>query len=626
VLNRRDAFKIGAWGAAAALAPAGAGSKPAAAAAPTPFVVTPFQAALPIPPVLRPFALNPGPGSVYHGIAPEFSPSHRDHDPDWNANPLTTYKIVAEQRVARIIPGVDTPVFTYRDANMPAGNGTVPAPTVLARFNHPVVVRQRNDLVAAKTYVHHDVELSTHLHGGHSPAHADGHPAFYVLPGRERDYYYPNIVPKHVVGGVRQFELTDIPSTMWYHDHAMDITGFTVSRGLAGFYLMLDQLEEGLMRNNVLPLSQHLTPNNAPQFDIPLAIIDQRFNADGTLQYDFLDHDGRIGDVFTVNGAAQPFFRVQRRKYRFRVLNASNARYYQLRLSGGREFLQISKDSWLLPHAIAARELLMCSGERADIIVDFRDAPSVVYLENIMQQINGRKPEGRDPSRPTPLVKFIVEGQPVANDVTIAAGTALRPHDPIRPEDVAVTRVFDFSRGNGAWQINGRFFNPRRADAVPVIDPNGIRAERWIFKNNSGGWWHPIHMHLEHFEVQKINGKPPPPAQRFKSDIVNLVGNGVAEVFVHVRTFTGPFVFHCHIVEHEDMRMMGTNDPRPAGEPSPLDGVTEIDPAVSGVPKTCEELEHVLYFDAAGDVGKLEGRGVGVPCDDFRPAGPLSSG
>ncbi len=624
MLDRRAIIKAGLIGGTGALVATRRGIlAPDTASAqttlpPTPFQITPFQTPLPLPPVLRPYDLNPGPGHVYHGIAPEFSPSHPAHAPDWNDAALKTYKLVAEQRIAQIIPGVDTPVFSYRDANDPEGQGTVPGPTIIGRFNEPIVVRHLNRLTRDLTYVHHDIEASIHHHGGHNPAHADGHPAFYTLPGQERDYYYPNIVPKRLLNGVLDFDRCSIPSTMWYHDHSMDITGFTVSRGLAGFYLSLDDLEQGLIDSNVLPDVTLLETDPDGCCDIPLMLADQRFNADGTLHYDFLNHDGRLGDVFTVNGTVQPTFRVQRRKYRLRFCNGSNARYYQLRVSTRRSFLQIGKDSWMFPVAIVARDVTICPGERADIIVDFRDAPDEVYLENIMQQINGRKPEGPNPNRPTPLVKFIVEGGAVYNDLTIDAGTSLRPHDPITAADIVNTRVFVFGRGNGAWQVNERFFNPRRADAVPQPDADGQTAERWILKNDGGGWFHPIHIHLEHMEVQKINGRVPPLPQRFKSDIVNLADNATAEIFIRFRTFTGPFVFHCHIVEHEDMRMMAQQDPRKAGDPCPLDGVRDIDPAVSGVPLTCEELEPTLFFEAAGDVNRLEGRGVGVPCDDFR--------
>ena len=621
--NRRAILKAGLVGGAGALVARRAGLlTPESASAqttlpPTPFQITPFQTPLPLPPVLQPYALDPGPGQVYHGIAPEFGRYHPTHAPDWNDAALKTYKLVAEQRIAQIIPGVDTPVFTYRDANAPEGQGTVPGPTIIGRFNEPIVVRHLNRLSRELTYVHHDIEASIHHHGGHNPAHADGHPAFYTLPNRERDYYYPNVVPKRRVNGVLDFDRCTVPSTMWYHDHSMDITGFTVSRGLAGFYLSLDDLEQNLIYDNVLPDVMRLESDPDGCVDIPMIFADQRFNADGTLHYDFLNHDGRLGDVFTVNGTVQPTFRVQRRKYRLRFCNGSNARYYQLRLSTGRNFLQIGKDSWMFPLAIVARDVTICPGERAHIIVDFRDAPDEVYLENIMQQINGRKPEGPDPNRPMPMVKFLVEGAAVYNDLTIEAGTPLRPHDPITAADIVTTRVFKFGRGNGAWQVNERFFNPRRADAVPQPDDDGQTAERWILKNEGGGWFHPIHIHLEHMEVQKINGRVPPPPQRFKSDIVNLEDNATAEIFMRFRTFTGPFVFHCHIVEHEDMRMMAQQDPRKAGDPCPLDGVSEIDPAVSGVPLTCEELEPTLFFEAAGDVGRLEGRGVGVPCDDF---------
>ena len=627
ITRRRSFIKAGVIGGAGALAATRPGllaPNPASAQTtlpPTPFPISPFKATLPLSPVLRTYELNPGPGHVYHGIAPEFSPSHPAHGADWNDGALKTYKLVAEQRIAQIIPGVDTPVFTYRDANAPEGQGTVPGPTIIADFNVPIVVRLLNRLSRDHTYVHHDIEASIHHHGGHNPAHADGHPAFYALPNRERDYYYPNIVPKRRVNGVLDFDHCTSPSTMWYHDHSMDITGFTVSRGLAGYYLSLDDIEKGLIYDNVLPDVRRLASDPDDCYDIPLMFTDQRFNADGTLHYDFLNHDGRLGDVFTVNGAVQPTFRVQRRKYRLRFCNGSNARYYQLRLSTRRSFLQIGKDSWIFHFPIVARDVVICPGERADIIVDFRDAPDEMYLENIMQQTSGRKPDGPDPTRPTALIKFVVEGGAVHNDLTIDAETELRRHDAITAADIVTTRVFEFGRGNGAWQINDRFYNPRRADAVPQPDDHGQTAERWILRNDGGGWFHPVHIHLEHMEVQKINGRVPPPAQRCKSDIVNLPDNATAEIFMRFRTFTGPFVFHCHIIEHEDMRMMAQQDPRKAGDPCPLDGETEIDPAVSGVPLTCEELEPTLFFEAAGDVERLEGRGVGVPCDDYEKSG-----
>ena len=115
-----------------------------------------------------------------------------------------------------------------------------------------------------------------------------------------------------------------------------------------------------------------------------------------------------------------------------------------------------------------------------------------------------------------------------------------------------------------------------------------------------------------------MDGKPPPFERSFNSDLVNLQGGVEAEVFTKFRTFTGPFAFHCHAIEHEDMRMMGTYDPQPGGV-TLLDGVTRIDSDISGVVPTCQQLEddRRIFFDVDGDVERLEGRGVGFPCEDF---------
>ncbi|MFN9970714.1 MAG: multicopper oxidase domain-containing protein, partial [Phycisphaerae bacterium] len=158
-----------------------------------------------------------------------------------------------------------------------------------------------------------------------------------------------------------------------------------------------------------------------------------------------------------------------------------------------------------------------------------------------------------------------MEGDRATDSATVAPGTPLRPHEPIRPTQIVRTRVFEFTRRNGAWQINRRFFNPDIASATPTLGT----AERWILRNNGGGWWHPVHIHLESHQIRRLNGRLPGPEDRFKSDTVILDGNGEAEIFMNFRTFRGPFVFHCHNLEHEDMRMMLTFDPRVTDTRSP---------------------------------------------------------
>jgi len=486
---------------------------------PTPIPIQPFQAVLPVPPVLQPLSSRTGqppfvPGSAFHGIAPEFADVAK-----YTQFPLKYYTVEMKPGLHEFIPGVKTPVWAY--------NGIVPGPTIKARIGEPIVVRFRNRLT---------VETSVHLHGGHNPSSSDGNPIYFVDPGKDRDYFYPNTVPLHQ----GKPDYSESISTTWYHDHAMDVSGPNVYFGLSGLYLSTDHIEDALIGSNVLP-----------RMDVPLVLSDRRFNANGTLYYDMLDHDGAIGDIFLVNGKVQPRFQVQRRKYRFRILNGSNARYYDLRFSDGREFLQVGNDSWLLPYAMPRESMMLSPAKRADIIVDFSNAPSVLYLNNWMAQSNGRKPDGTA-SQPTPLMRFDVVGNPVRNDAKVVKGTLLRPHTPILASEIQATRVFEFGRSNGSWVVNNQLYDPNRIDATPKLNT----AERWIFNNGSGGWWHPIHVHLESHQVQSINGQAPPLWESFKSDTVNLANGTSAEVFMKFRTFKGPFVFHCHNVEHEDMRMM----------------------------------------------------------------------
>jgi FtsP/CotA-like multicopper oxidase with cupredoxin domain len=305
-------------------------------------------------------------------------------------------------------------------------------------------------------------------------------------------------------------------------------------------FICTDRFEENLISSGVLPT-----------LDVPLVLCDRRFNADGTLYYDMLDHNGAIGDVFLVNGRVQPKFQVQRRKYRFRLLNGSSARYYDLRFSDGRPFLQIGNDAWLLPFAMQRDNMTLCPAKRADIIVDFTNAPSELYLNNWMAHDDGRGPAGTL-ATPIPLLKFEVVGARPKTDAKVTVGTPIRPNTPILASEIVTTRTFDLGRKNGSWVINGQLYEPERIDASPVLGT----AERWILNNNGGGWWHPVHIHLESHQIQSINGAPPDPWLAYKSDTCNLPGGASAEIFMKFRTFKGPFVFHCHNVEHEDVRMM----------------------------------------------------------------------
>ena len=597
-----------------------------------------------------PIAPTGKPEDVAHGIAPEFG-----HSYDWNTFSTwrtheKEYLLYIEETTQRFVPGgPDTPVFTYRDGAMKPGTGRTPGPTFIVHDRSPVVVRNFNLLTEKRSGINttdHDHETSIHLHGSHTPAHADGYPDFYTLAGEGRDYFYPNAPPRETVphpdhpGGFAhategEFDTTWIESTLWYHDHAMDVTGFNVAKGLAGFYLVRSEREQLISEIGRIPAlldrdDEINTDELGGPLDFGLALGDQLFTRDGSIFYDFLDHNGRLGNVPTVNGVVQPFHRVQRRKYRVRFLNASNSRYMEIRLSNRQKMHIIGADSWLFPEAVEVRSFNIAPGQRYDVIIDFRGAPDDVFLENILVQEDGRKGKDIDPSKRITMMKFAVSGsnsnEPELRDRELIRGYKGQEDPAIGREgefafiprsQVQKKRKFEFERSAGVWVINDRLYNPRRADAVPKL---GVGAEQWKIKNGGGGWWHPFHSHLEGFQVQSVKGDKLRRERRFNSDTFNLEGGVEAKIFIKFRTFTGPFVFHCHAIEHEDMRMMGTHDPTPVDDKSgaldaapPLDGETMVASTQSGVVIDCPQLEEEkrLYFDVVGDLDKLEGRGVG---------------
>lgn len=454
------------------------------------------------------------------------------------------YEIHTKKAMTEIVPGFQTEIWGY--------DGTYPGPMFRAFHNEPAIVRFHNELTESITI--------PHFHGGHQTSESDGIPVVerqIIPPGEFRDFCFPNIAPIEPSTGKE--DMGDFPSFMWFHDHSHEpgseigITGRNVYMGLAGLYSIRDELEQKLVDDGVLP---------SDAFEIPLVIQDRTLDTGGQLVYkpEANNYNGVLGDIPVVNGKAQPMLRVERRKYRFRILNGSTARFIQLRLTSG-EFVQIGADTWLLPEALTPTasdergtrvgEIRLANAERADVIVDFSNAPDEVFLENILFQSSGRAPdEVEEPG--TFLVKFIVDGPPVEKDVTVALGTHLRPHTAITEDEIVRTRFFEFERKNGRWAINGKFFDHDRVDANPTVGS----AERWILKNGGGGWAHPLHIHLEAHQIQRLERRAMDAQEHFKKDTVRLQPNEEAEIFIKARTFPGRYVFHCHNNEHEDNAMM----------------------------------------------------------------------
>lgn len=487
---------------------------------PSPFL-RPFAAELPVPPVpiaAAPFATSRfvPPGTVFHELR-------------------------AREGMQRFHPDLPPSlVWGYEDVNGPASPVISPGPTIVSRSGTPMLVRFRNELPGN----HRGFgvpNLVVHRHGGEQASEDDGYPLDFFRPGESRDYVYPE---------TRREDPRETQGTLWYHDHLVDFTAQNVYRGLAGFFLRYSDDDPGDETGG----SGHGLRLPSGPYDIGLAIQDKRFAPDGTVLYDSNQHDGFLGDTYIVNGAVQPYLRVKRRKYRFRFLCASNARFYELFLSTGQPFTQIATEGGLLERPIQRRSILFGPGERHEIILDFSGYPqgAEIVLENRLDQTSGRGPDG-PAAFPTPLMKFIVDG--TAPDPSVVPFQLRQPF-PADPFPPSVRRTLDFDRSRGAWTVNGELWDPERVIAQPRLDD----VEIWTLRNKSGGWWHPVHIHLTLSQILSRNGRPPAPWDAGMRDMVVLGPNEECDVRVQFKQFRGRYVVHCHNVEHEDMAMMARFD------------------------------------------------------------------
>jgi spore coat protein A len=430
---------------------------------------------------------------------------------------------------ASILAGLTTQVWGY--------NGIVPGPTIVSQRGRRTAVTHRNEL---------PVPVAVHLHGGRTAPEHDGYPTDLILPvGGEAHSEHS----KHnaVVVGSREYvyEMDQPAATLWYHDHRMDFTGPQVYRGLAGFHLVHDETETTLE-----------LPSGAR--DIPLMIMDRAFAADGSVRYPFADPtlshtpgvtseyvSGVLGDCILVNGAPWPVLEVSDTKYRFRILNASNARRYRLRLDGGLSFVQIGSDQGLLTAPVEHDVLDIAQAERFDVIVDF--SRRAVGDQITMTNDFGSGGTGQ-------IMRFVVT-HPERDTSTIP--DRLASPDSLSMDDVVAEREFVFARGGAAahgmtlWTVNGKPFSPDTIIATPRLGT----TERWTIRAQNVE--HPFHIHLAPFQVIGRDGEDDPGRynQGWK-DTVNLDNGGRADLLIRFDGYRGKYVFHCHNLEHEDMMMM----------------------------------------------------------------------
>jgi spore coat protein A, manganese oxidase len=423
-------------------------------------------------------------------ITPELSPVS-------TRNGVDVYEVDIKEGLAEILPGFETPIYGY--------DGVYPGPTIRARKGRAAIVRQRNQLA---------FDTNVHLHGGYVPAAHDGHPMDVIQPGKGFDYTYPN---------------DQDAAFLWYHDHAHGRTARTLYYGLVGTYLLGDEREEELE----LPQGE---------YDVPLVIADHAFNRDGSFRYAENVDLGFRGDTILVNGAVSPRMQVQRRIYRLRFLNASNARTYDLRLGNGRQVLQIASDGGLLEAPVARSTFPLHPAERIEVLIDFRSfrPGSEIVLQNVSGEATTKS-----------VMRFDVVSGGGAEEARMPRGR-MRTLPKLPAPNASHRWDLSLLTGDGVqWQIANRGFDPNRIDVSPRLGT----SELWQWHNPSNRV-HPMHLHGMLFRVLERSSGVVHPGERGWKDTIGVLPGETVSVQPWFIPYAGRYVFHCHSLEHGDKAMM----------------------------------------------------------------------
>ncbi|HEY3839281.1 MAG TPA: multicopper oxidase domain-containing protein [Bryobacteraceae bacterium] len=432
-----------------------------------------------------------------------------------------------------------------------------PGPTIEVRRGEPVRVEWINALPSRHLFtVDHslhgaernlpEVRTVVHVHGARVPPASDGYPENWFTAGQSRTSLYPN---------------EQEAAALWYHDHAMSITRLNLYAGLFGFYIVRDEVEDTLR----LP---------SGDYEIPLMLFDRSFSAGGQLEYPVSadpDHPWVAefaGEAILANGRLYPYLDVEPCTYRFRIANVSNSRFLNLSLSNRQVIQQIGCDQGLLGAPEALELLTLAPAERADILIDFSaNAGGTIVLV----------------SDTLPILQFRVRNKSRA--AAFAAPRRLRVLVPLEERASVRTRALTLDGPDDAddeagmpmiMTLNGSGWHDPVTEK-PVIDT----VEIWSLINLTEDT-HPIHLHLVQFQIldrrafdlftYRMENKllytggaaPPEPNEAGWKDTVRAEPGMVTRIIVKFSGYTGRYVWHCHILEHEDNDMMRPYDIVPA--------------------------------------------------------------
>ncbi len=449
-----------------------------------------------------------------------------------------------------ILPGAPTEMWTY--------GGSFPGPTIRRPAGEATQVTFNHELPANAG------ELSVHLHGGHNTSDDDGQPG--GLTAAQPKSLYCDISPRLSAeaqgndllippDGSRTYSFAGVEdgeperaSFQWYHDHRLDNTARNIWRGLAGMWILDDDVDRGL-------------PLPAGRRDLPLMITDRSFKDGNQLANPFTGfphapNDHVTGKYVLVNGAYLPHHRVGGRRHRLRVLNASNFRSYNLALSNGAPMVQIATESGLMPAPVERRQVLVGPGERVELIVDFGEFPHR-DVELVSVRRKGNPDSLGSKAYEGPLMQFRVGAR--RPDPSSVPDTLRALPEWTAEVPSGVQKEWSVGIQGFRWVINGQGYDPSYVEHSPVIDT----TERWRIHNETAVA-HLIHLHHTDFLMLERNGDNPPRWERALKETFFLDPGETVEVAGHFSDHLGKFVVHCHMLDHEDHGLMSQFEVVPA--------------------------------------------------------------
>ncbi len=452
----------------------------------------------------------------------------------------------------RVLPGRKTRMWTY--------GGTFPGPTIRRPSGERTTVTFKHRLPAKAG------DLSVHLHGAHTRSNDDGQPGgltrfqprslycdispdlserasgndLLIKPGKNRTYRHD----------FTEDGADERAAMHWYHDHRLDRTGENVWRGLAGMWITEDEVDLALP----LPRGER---------DLSLMIADRDLNSKNQLKDPFAKltppNDGAQGKHVLVNGAVLPFHEVSAQRHRVRILNASNFRAYNFFFEGPQAppMSQIATESGLMPQALSRDKVLIGPGERVELIIDFAAAQGETLVLRSGPRQGGENALGSKPYN-GPVMQFRVQDEALPDETAEAQDLDLPPL-PAWTQTVSAASPVDFRwnvSGNftgGPWEINGKTFNPSRVETTPALGSVVV----WKISNNTSvaHMMHPHH--TDWYTVKRAPGPGTvPPEENCLKETFFLDPFESITIAGKLSDYTGKFVMHCHMLDHEDHGLM----------------------------------------------------------------------